>query len=494
VQHVYTTTFCQNIKKMVAGRECHLNGSPQISRRKLLSGAAAVGGVSMLPSWALATGRISPNDKANIAFIGIGNYGAVNLVELASQNIVAVCDVDWRDRSQVPGRGALASEVAQKYPQAQRFDDWRVMLEKMDKRIDGVVVCTADHTHAVAALTAMKMGKHVYCEKPLAHSIDDVRAMVSSAQAHGHQATQTGVVGHASEDVRRIVEWVRDGAIGTVQSVEVFQSRWESGRKYQSPYDEIQHVGDGIAIPAEVKWDLWLGPAPRRAYNPMYLPLRWRNWIDFGTGILGDHGPHFLDPVVWALDLEYPDQIEAETDPEYDQHASQQMFPGKSKVRYRFPARGNRAAVSLTWYGYDTPPIPEGWKKDEPFPNGGGILHGTKGKIVYGPVYSSLPGAPKQVWLLPEELDRAYKRPTPTLSRPRSHWLEWIDAARTGKQTSANWQYGGLITEICLLGNIAIAQRGTSLIFAPKTRRFTNSSAANDLFHRPSREGWQLPV
>jgi hypothetical protein len=135
-----------------------LNGLPQISRRKLLSGATAVGGVSMLPSWALASGRISPNDKANIVFIGIGNYGAVNLVELASQNIVAVCDVDWRDRSQVPGRGALASEVAQKYLQAQRFDDWRVTLEKMDKRIDGVVVCTADHTHAVAALTAMKMG------------------------------------------------------------------------------------------------------------------------------------------------------------------------------------------------------------------------------------------------------------------------------------------------------------------------------------------------
>lgn len=463
----------------------------QMSRRNLLAGAAGAGGLSLLPSWAAT---LSPNEKANVAFIGIGSYGAVNLVELASQNIVAVCDVDWRDRSQIPGHGAIASEVAQKYPKAKRFDDWRVMLEKLDKHIDCVVVCTADHTHAVAALTAMKMGKHVYCEKPLAHSIDDVRAMMTSARAHSHQATQTGIVGHASEDVRRIVEWVGDGAIGTVEKVEVFQSNWESSLRYQSAYPEIAHVNDTIATPPEVKWNLWLGPAPTRLYNPMYLPLRWRNWIDFGTGILGDHGPHFLDPVVWALNLGYPDFIEAETDPEYDQRISQQMFPRRSRVRYRFPARGNRPAVPVTWFGYDTPPIPEGWKKDEPFPNGGGIFHGSKGKIVYGPVYSSKPRIPKQVWLLPEERDREYKRPSPTLPRPQSHWLEWIDAARTGKRTSANWQYGGLVTEICLLGNIAIAQRGTQLTFDPKARRFTNSPVANQLFHRSSRKGWELPV
>jgi predicted dehydrogenase len=465
----------------------------QISRRKLLSGAAAAGGLSLFPSWSFASKSISPNDKANVAFIGIGSYGSVNLAQLASQNIVAVCDVDWRSRSQIPGNGAIASEVAPRYPQAKRFDDWRVMLEKMDKNIDCVVVCTADHTHAVAALTAMKMGKHIYCEKPLAHSIDNVRAMVALADMHKELATQTGIAGHASEDVRRIVEWVRDGAIGTVERVEVFQSNWANGRRYQSPYNEITHIRDPIATPAEVKWDLWLGPASSRPYNPMYLPLRWRNWIDFGTGILGDHGPHFLDPVVWALDLGYPESIGADTDAEYAQ-ASKQMFPRSSRVRYRFPAHGNRPAISLTWYGYDTPPIPYGWKKDIPFPNGGGILHGTQGKIVYGPVYSSEPGTPKQVWLLPEELDREYKRPSPTLPRPHNHWMEWINAARSGKQSSANWQYGGLITEICLLGNIAIAVHGVQLDFDSTTRSFTNSKIANELFHSASRQGWVLPV
>lgn len=456
----------------------------------MISGAIAAGCAGAL---GLAQSG-SPGDKANLAFIGIGNYGAANLVELASQNILAVCDVDWRNRSQVPGRGALASEVVAKYPQARRFDDWRVMLEQMDKSIDSVVVCTADHTHAVAAITAMKMGKNVYCEKPLAHSIHDVRAMMAEAQKHTNQATQTGIVGHASEDVRSIVEWVRDGAIGSVERVEVFQSRWQNLQRYESLYDEAAHVSDAVPVPPEVKWDLWTGPAPARPYNPMYLPLRWRNWLDFGTGILGDHGPHFLDPVAWALDLGYPESIEAETDPEYSGRIAEQMFPALSRVHYRFPAKGGRAAVALTWYGYDTPSVPDGWNKDVAFPNGGGILHGSKGKIVYGPVYSSKPLQPKQVWLLPEELDRSYKRPAKTLDRPASHWMEWVECAKAGKQPSANWQYGGLLTEICLLGNIAIRCRGSRLEFNAAKKRFTNLEAANELFNRPSRKGWNLPT
>jgi predicted dehydrogenase len=463
-----------------------------ISRRDAISGAIATGCAGLLPFHSLGQAKpLAPSDKANIAFIGIGNYGAANLVELASQNIVAVCDVDWRE---VPGRASTASEVVKKYPQAQRFDDWRVMFEKMDKSIDSVVVCTADHVHAVAAITAMQMGKHVYCEKPLAHSIHDVRAMMSEARKRSHQATQTGICGHASEDVRSIVEWVRDGAIGTVQNVEVFQSRWQSGQKYQSPYREIANLTEEIPVPPEVKWDLWLGPAPARSFNPMYLPLRWRNWVDFGTGILGDHGPHFLDPVVWALDLGYPESIEAETDPEYKDNIPDQMFPALSRVHFKFPAHGSRLAVPLTWYGYDAPAIPEGWNKDTPFPNGGGILHGSKGKIVYGPVYSSKPVQPKQVWLLPEELDHSYKRPAKTLDRPSSHWLEWVDCAKNGKQPSANWQYGGLLTELCLLGNIAIHFHGKQLTFNPAEKKFTNLPAANEMFQRPSRAGWKLPA
>lgn len=464
-----------------------------ISRREAISGVLAAG-CARLPLARAFSQTKSSSDRLRVAFIGIGNYGAVNLAELANQNIVAVCDVDWRDRSQVAGRGALASEVVAKYPSARKFDDWRVMLEKMEAGIDAVVVCTADHTHAVAALTAMEMGKHVYCEKPLAHCIHDVRAMVDSAQKRPRQATQTGISGHASEDVRSIVEWVRDGAIGSVERVEVFQSRGQNLQRYQSLYDEMVHVDDDAPVPPEVKWDLWLGPAHERRFNPMYLPLRWRNWIEFGTGILGDHGPHFLDPVVWALDLDYPESIEAETDPEYTPNIAKQMFPAMSKVNYRFASRGNRLAVALTWYGYDTPPVPEGWDKSQPLPNGGGILHGSKGKIVYGPVYSSKPAQPKQVWLLPTELNSAYARPNKTLPRPASHWSEWVECAMQNSQPSANWQYGGLLTALCLLGNIAIQFHGTKLNFNAASRSFTDHDAANALFTSTARKGWALPV
>ena len=471
-----------------------MNSSTGISRRRLISSAAAACAWGARPSWATEIRKISANDKANIAFIGIGNYGAQNLVELARENIVAVCDVDWRTRAQSPAKTLPASEVAPKYPQAKRFDDWRVMLESMDKSIDAVVVCTADHVHAVAAITAMKMGKHVYCEKPLAHSIGQVRAMTAAAKKYPRQATQTGFVGHASEDVRRIVEWVRDGAIGKVEKVEVWQSDWAAGQRYTSPYDEVTHIHDRIELPPEVKWDLWLGPAQERPFNPMYLPLRWRNWLDFGTGILGDHGPHFLDPVLWALDLGYPVEISADADAGYDAAVRGQMFARYSHVNYRFPAKGARGAVDLKWYGYATPEIPKGWSSTETFPTGGGILHGSKGTLVYGPVYSSKPGVPKQVWLLPDELDREYKRPEPTIARPQSHWLEWIDAARAGKQPSANWDYGGFVSEICLLGNIAIQHAGTALKFSPESRIFTNSKTANGMFEHGSRPGWHLPA
>ena len=464
-----------------------------VSRRQMLAGVAALSGWSAARAWGIRR-VLSPSDKANIAFIGIGNYGANNLKELAGENIVAVCDVDWRTRAQLPGRFTPASEVAVGYPGARRFDDWRVMLEEMDKQIDAVVVCTADHVHAKAALTAMKMGKHVYCEKPLAATVQEVRAMMGAAQRSPRQATQTGIVGHASEDVRLIVEWLRAGAIGTVERIDVFQTDWAAGKRYINPYSDIERMEDQIPVPTEVKWDLFLGPAPSRRYEPMYLPLRWRNWHDFGTGILGDHGPHFLDPIVWALELDLPETIEGDADEAYSKKVSKEMFARVSHVNYRFPAKGTRPAVSLKWWGYDTPPSPPGWKKDEPLPTGGAIVYGTKGVLVYGPVYSSKPGEQKQLWLLPEDLNREFVRPDKTIQRPLSHWAEWIDAAKQGKQPSCNWAYGGHITELCLLGNIAIAHHGTTLHFDGKAKRFRNSESANAMFARPVRKGWELPV
>lgn len=354
-----------------------MKGTFTLSRRRVLAGAAAFGGWNAMRAMGIPKAA-SSLDRMNIAFIGIGNYGATNLRELAGENIVAVCDVDWRTRAQLPGRFLPASEVAVEHPQAKRFDDWRRMLDEMDRQIDAVVVCTADHVHAQAALIAMKMGKHVYCEKPLAATIHEVRAMMDAAQRSPKQATQTGIVGHASEDVRLIVEWIRAGAIGEVTRADVFQTDWAAGQRYINPYSDGEQIAREIPVPDEVKWDLFVGPASMRRYNPMYLPLRWRNWKDFGTGILGDHGPHFLDPLVWALELEYPETVEGDADAGYTGAIAKEMFARVSHVNYRFPAKGSRGPVSVKWWGYDTPPAPPGWKKDEPLPTGGAISTAAK--------------------------------------------------------------------------------------------------------------------
>jgi predicted dehydrogenase len=491
-------------------------GPKKISRREVLA-AGAVGALTILPSRALGrAGLLAPSDKLNIAFIGIGITGWTNIRQLASQNVVGLCDVDWRTSAELgPRADDMAAATAQKYPDVKRYDDWRIMLQELDKQIDAVVVSTSDHTHAVAALTAMKMGKHVYCEKPLAHNIHEVRAMMQSSHSRPRQATQTGFQGHASEDVRSIVEWIKDGAIGTVQEVHVFQQGGRprpggppagqtpnpsaAGPRANAPsansfYSQIEHVPDVVSIPPEVRWDLWLGPAPYRNYNPMYIPLRWRNWLEFGTGILGDHGPHFFDPVVWALDLGFPESIEAETDDAYDPSKNTETFPRSAIVRYQFPAKGGRPVLPVTWYGILTPPLPPGWPAEKPLPDGGGIILGSKGSIVYGPVYNSPSGTLKQVWLVPEDLDKAYHRPAPTLARPSSHWLEWADAAKSGTQPSGNWEYGGLVTQICLLGNIGIRLKGQKLLFDPKTQKFKDSAQANALFERTYRKGWLLPT
>jgi predicted dehydrogenase len=471
------------------------------SRRAFL--AAAAGGAVT----GFAQNKVTPpSEKMNVAFIGIaGGYGNRALEELSSQNIVAICDVDWRTREQQAARFITPVEVAARHPNTRRFDDWRQMLEELGKSIDGVVVCTPDHTHAIAAITAMKMGKHVFCEKPLAHTVNEVRAMMAAERKY-KVATQTGIQGHASEDLRSLVEWVRDGAIGDVKEVHLFEGARPQPAAGTPPpanrpagasiYESIAHLDDDIPVPPEVKWDLWLGPARYRRYNPMYLPVRWRSWLDFGTGVLGDHGPHFIDPIYWALDLGFPDTIEAETDPEYDPAKNTQTFPRMAIVRYTFPARGAKPPVTLTWHANHMPPLPRFVKAEDKFPTGGGMLVGTRGAIVYGPIYNGTPDktVPGLVRLLPEELDRSYQRPVKSLPRPQSHWLEWVECAKAGRQPSAGFGYGGIITQIALLGDIAIRNKGTLLRFDSKAGKFTNHDAANEAFKYFSRPGWELPV
>jgi predicted dehydrogenase len=471
----------------------------QISRRGMLAAA----GFTFLPSHVLGRGRaIGPNDKVNIAYIGIGGmHGPRAFQELTGHNnVVALCEVDWRT---FPNRQSTALQTAAKYPAAKRFDDWRVMLQEMDKNIDAVVVCTADHTHAHPSITAMKMGKHVFCEKPLAHSVHEVRAMMAAERKY-KVSTQMGIQGHASEDVRSMVEWIRDGAIGTVKEVHVFEGARVTppgdgarGRGGRGPYDAMQRVNEVIPIPPEVKWDLWLGPAPARPYNPMYLQAAWRGWLDFGTGMLGDHGSHFFDVPCWALDLGYPENIEAETDADYDPVQNRQMWPRMAVVRYAFPARGKRPALKLTWHANHMPPLPDGWKPEDQFPSGGGMFVGTKGWITYGSIYTSLSAVrqgakPSVVKLYPAALDKEYRRPAKTLPRPESVWLQWIDAIRAGKPGDAAFSFSGMVTDLCLLGNIAMRQKGKILHYDAKKAKFADESA-NAMMQTPCREGWPLP-
>jgi predicted dehydrogenase len=482
----------------------HKNG---ITRRDALARGTAISGFSFLPAKVLGRGgALAPSDKMNVAFIGIGGlYGPRALQELASHNIVAVCDIDWRKAN--PGaRGvSLPIEVANKYPQAKKFDDWRVMLQEMNKGIDGVVVCSADHTHAHASITAMKIGKHVFCEKPLARTVHEIRAMMAAEKKY-KVATQHGVQGHASEDLLSMVEWIKDGAIGDVKEVHVF----EGARPANAPrpagappapapsayYDPIKHIQDVIPVPPEVKWDLFVGPAPLRPWNPMYTPLRWRDWVDFGTGLLGDHGSHFFDPVFTALDLGLPETIEAETDPEYGPEQSAQMWPRIATVRLTFAARGKMPAVTLTWHANNMPPMPKGWKEGDKFPTGGGMFVGSKGALIYASIYQGKAKevVPDMVRLFPDELDRSYKRPAKTLPRPESQWLEWVESAKTHKPASTNFQQSGLVCQACMLGDIGILNKGKILHYDVKAGKFANNEAANQMLQRKYREGWPLPA
>ena len=493
-----------------------------VTRRQALASIAGTAGFTFLPARVLGRGGATPpSEKMNIAVIGIGCRGEISVSELANhqQNLVALCDVDWR-----PLAGYThprACDVIKRFPNAKRYDDWRIMLQEQEKNIDAVVVAAPDHVHAFAALTAMKMRKHVYVEKPLAHSVSEVRALMAAANKY-KVATQLGNQGHTSEDAHQIVEWVRDGAIGDVKEVHLFLRTGILGiepgavqRSYTkiTPYADVPKVvAEDHPVPEGLNWDLWLGPAPFRAFNDVYLPNNWRRWRDFGTGTLGDYNCHYMDPAYWALELGMPDSVEANPEVGYDPATNKQTFAYAAEIRWKFPARGKKPPVTVTWhYGEKSGdiPLPMGFKKDvDKLPKeGGGVLYGTKGSLVFGPIYASQPksaasgaykpvawGTPVPLKLYPEELDKSYKRPDPTLPRPFSHWSDWLEAAKTGKQAGSHFGYAGPMTQCALMGNIACLQKGKVLEYDAKKGEFKGNDEANKLFKRAYREGWTLPV
>lgn len=467
--------------------------SGMISRRRFVGGAAAsAAAFAIVPSCVLGgAGNTPPSEKINLAFIGTGGQGIVNLkrlLEFPEIRVIAVCDVnEVSDYSEFYFGGTAgrepARQIAEQYYAKQQpsgtykgvdtYVDFRQMLPER-KDIDAVLVATCDHAHAVASMAAMKLGKHVYCEKPLTNTVYESRKMGEAARTY-KVATQMGNQGQASEGTRLMCEWIWDGAIGPVREVLAWTDR-PGGRWAQG----VERPKETPPAPKTLNWDMWLGLAPYRPYNPIYAPVKWRGWCDFGTGSLGDMGCHVLDPVFRALRLGHPTSVRADcTDFNRD------SYPSASTIYYEFPARGDMPPVKLTWYdGGRLPERPAELEPGRRMPESGTIFIGDKGKII-SDEYS---GAPR---IIPESKMKAYKVPPKTLPRSIGHHNEWVAACKGGKPAGSNFEFASLMTQVVLLGNVAL-RAGEQLQWDGQNMKVTNVAAANEYLHRPYREGWTL--
>ncbi len=459
---------------MCAGRKLR----PRLSRRQFIGGTLIGGAALVLPSHVLGLGGATPpSEKLNLAGVGIGGQGAHDLEQLNSQNIVALCDVDT----------AYAAPIFKKYPKAKVYQDFRKMLEEQ-KDIDALVVATPDHLHACVSLTAIKQGKHVYCEKPLTHSVWEARQVAKAAREH-KVATQMGNQAQASEETRRLCELIWDNAIGPVREAHVWTDRPSNGLFNEYWPQGVQRPKETPTVPSTLAWDLWLGPAPARAYHPAYHPFAWRGWWDFGTGALGDIGCHSFDPVFRALKLGAPISVEASST-----RVNQETFPLASTVTYQFPARATMPPLKLIWYdGGLRPPRPDELEEDDEMGTGGHLFIGDKGKIM------SLRTQQRRGYvLIPESRAKQYGDPPRKLERSIGHHKEWIEACKGGKPAGANFDWAGPLTEAVLLGNVALRLQMREELMSKKLMwdgagmRFTNSDEANKFLRREYREGWTV--
>jgi predicted dehydrogenase len=443
----------------------------QISRRKFLSRA---GGLAAAAALAPAAGATSPNEKLNVAFIGVGGRGASNLKGLgAGNNVVALCDLDDR----------RAADAYKQHPGAKRYRDFRKMLDEIGNSLDAVAVSTPDHTHAVAAMDALRRGLPVYCEKPLAHSIGEVRALRKAAREKG-VVTQLGNQGHATDSIRRLVEWVRNGAIGRVHTVHAGCSSSYSKVKLLPRLAELHPV------PADLDWDLWLGPAAFRPYHPAYVPGTWRGWKPFGDGVIGDWLCHVADPAYWALDLGAPRTVEAVHVGDYDPVAHADTFPAGCTIKFGFPSKGDRGAVTLFWYsGLDVPmmPRPEGLEEGKEMPPIGAVLAGDRGAILHGSHGAA------NLTIVGEEKMKAYRQPAPSIPRVGDPYQDFCSAIREKRKAGSDFaDYGGPLTEVALLGIIAMSFPGRPLTWDSEKATFTDCDEANRTLHPVYRTGWSL--
>jgi predicted dehydrogenase len=442
------------------------------SRRDFMkTAAAAAAGVTIVPRHVLGRSRqAAPSDRLAIAGIGVGGMGAANLSAMETEDIVALCDVDEN----------YAAPTFKKYPAAKVYKDFRVMLEK-EKGIDAVLVATPDHTHAVITMAAMHAGKHVYCQKPLTHTVEEARRLARAAR-EAKVVTQMGNQGRSGVGAKLLSAWVHGGVIGRVREVHAWCSLTYYPWGHQSWSSPLgRKPKETPPVPPGLDWDLWLGPAPWRDYHPCYHPASWRAWWDFGCGMMGDRGVHTLGPVCWALDLRHPRSVSASvSDLNEDTH------PIAAVVTYDFEARGAMPPVKLVWYEGLEPPRPDALEDGRKLPaEGGCLLFGERGTIVAG-VYGESPQ------LLPyARMKDAPRLDEAALAVPPSHEQDWIASIKQGRKAGSDFSESGPLTEFVLLGNIA-KRTQSKLAWDPEAMRITNDVQASLLLSAPGREGWSL--
>jgi predicted dehydrogenase len=511
-----------------------------ISRRSFLAKAATTAAaITIVPRRVLGRGLVPPSDKLNIAGIGVGGMGRTNLINLSSENIVALCDVDWgyagkamdRFDTEIP---ALQKRIAEPpppptpeqraagmppfdpakakvrldrmtrlkndlLPKAKRYQDYREMLDKQ-KDIDAVFVATPDHMHAPIALAAMDLHKHVYVQKPLTWSVAEARQLSQRAK-ETKVATQMGNQGHSLDDARTAVEYVQSGAIGEVREIHIWTNRplgfWPQGVPRPEPLKDpatspgwsgrdvntrlaVALAAAGTPAPEGLNWDLFLGVGPVVPYHPIYHPFNWRGWVDWGVGAIGDMGAHLIDHSLWALDLGFPTSIETVSTP-----FNGASYPLATQTFYDFPARGSMPAAKLTWYdGGLLPPKPEELGDEGLNKGGGALLIGSKGKLLHD-TYGLRPR------LLPKSLHDSVGKPPQKLPRilGEEHEMNWVAAAKGTTAPSCPFEYASRLTEVMLLGIVAL-RAGKKIEYDGANMRVTNAAAANDYLQRAPRTAW----
>jgi predicted dehydrogenase len=503
-----------------------------LTRREFVAGAgtATLGAMVattaplIVPSRVLGRGQRAPSDTVNVAVVGCGGMGSQNALVLAqTDHIGAVCDVDFAYSERMVAN-KLTDEhgnprpeglkLQEQFGKAKRYSDFREMLGK-EKSVDGVVVATPDHLHAVIAKAAMDLGKHVYVQKPLTATVHEARVLRQSALAHPKLATQMGNQGHSSEGARLINEWIGAGIIGPVHEVHVWTNRpvvyWPQGLprptglapseipgRFGNPWT-FRHVqgvlaaamGGGGAPPAGLDWNMYLGPiADNVPYHPIYHPFNWRGWLDFGSGALGDMGAHLIDHPFWALGLTYPASIEATSTPWGTTSERQPVsYPLSTSVHYQFAARGTQPPVKLSWFdGGIYPPRPDILPDDVELASEGGVIFIGEEGILLHDTYGANPR------LYPHALTEAAAAIPKSIPRIMwSHELNWIKAIRGEAKASSPIEYAAQLTETMLLGLVALqAGQGKKILYDGERGQITNIADANQYLTREYRSGWAI--